>query len=110
MKARLAEAALERLTNSAADEAPLSEGEVLSGLARVARTGKPGDRLRAAELIGKHLGIFGEKPFGEGRSFAELVLAAQRRRELKEAVTIEVVDPYACPKESLDADPDQEPH
>src|SRR6266853_282818 len=57
MKPHLAEAAADRLAR-AADDAPMAEEEVLRVLARIARTGKPGDRLRAAELIGKQLGMF----------------------------------------------------
>jgi hypothetical protein len=57
MKPHLAEAAADRLAR-AADDAPMAEEEVLRVLARIARTGKPGDRLRAAELIGKQLGLF----------------------------------------------------
>ena len=71
----------------------MAEEEVLRVLARIARTGKPGDRLRAAELIGKQLGMFrdaGERD--RGMSYAELVLAAQRKRELPAAS--EVVDLY----------------
>ena len=53
--------------------------DVMRVLARIAKTGKPGDRLRAAELIGRQLGMFREKEGEPGRSFADLVLAAQRR-------------------------------
>jgi len=57
MKPRLANAAAHRLAapvegTAGALDAPLVEVDVLRILARFARTGKPGDRLRAAELIG----------------------------------------------------------
>ena len=106
MKARLAEAAQERLATSAAEEAPLSEAEVLRVLARIARRGRAGDRLRAAELIGKHLGMFREKAAGEGMSLADLVPESGRRRQLP-AVTIEVVDPYAQLPEAGHEEPQQ---
>src|SRR5512141_2777555 len=57
MKPHLAGAAAERLAR-ATENGPMAEEEVLLVLARIARTGRPGDRLRAAELIGKHLGMF----------------------------------------------------
>jgi hypothetical protein len=56
------------------------------GFPRIARSGKPSDRLRAAELIGKHLGMFRDLGPGGGATLEELVL-------------IEVVDPYAKPPE-----------
>ena len=72
----------------------MAEEEVLLVLARIARTARPGDRLRAAELIGKHLGRF--RDAGQphvGRSWADLVLAAQRKRERELPVaTTEVVE------------------
>jgi hypothetical protein len=43
----------------------MGEGQVLRVLARIARTGKPGDRLRAAELIGRQLGMFRESKASE---------------------------------------------
>src|SRR3954463_2971180 len=93
MKPHLAEAAADRLAR-ATDDAPMAEEEVLRVLARIARTAKPGDRLRAAELIGKQLGMFGDAGERDGAtSFAELVLAAQRKRELSAAS--EVVDLHA---------------
>src|SRR3954471_22689575 len=93
MKPHLAEAAADRLAR-AADDAPMAEEEVLRVLARIARTGKPGDRLRAAELIGKQLGMFRDAGERDGaESFAEMVLAAQRKRELPAAS--EVVDLHA---------------
>lgn len=95
MAQRLANAATERL---AADigglDVLMNQREVLRVLARIARTGKPGDRLRAAELIGKHLGMFREAGPDMGASFAELVLAAGRKRDLAQ-VTVRVVDPHA---------------
>jgi hypothetical protein len=93
MKPHLAEAAADRLAR-AADDAPMAEEEVLRVLARIARTGKPGDRLRAAELIGKQLGMFRDAGERDGaKSFAEMVLAAQRKRELPAAS--EVLDLHA---------------
>src|SRR5439155_17276104 len=68
MKPRLAGAAIDRLANtSAADEPPMTEDEVMRVLARIARSGKPSDRLRAAELIGKQLGMFRDKGPGAYR-------------------------------------------
>jgi hypothetical protein len=61
MKSRLANAASERLATALADEPVMNEDEVLRVLARIARHGKPSDRLRAAELIGRRLGMFSEK-------------------------------------------------
>ena len=58
---RLADAAAERLSNGSADEPVMSEAEVLRVLARISRRGKPSDRLRAAELIGRHMGMFRER-------------------------------------------------
>jgi hypothetical protein len=55
MKPRLVNAAADRLATPAAgtpSEEPVTEDEVLRVLARIARTGRAGDRLRAAELIG----------------------------------------------------------
>jgi hypothetical protein len=93
MKPRLAGAAAERLA-SFVDDAPMAEDEVLRVLARIARTGKPADRLRAAELIGKQLGMFRDAGQADAAmSYAELVLAAQRKRELPAAAT-EVVELY----------------
>ena len=78
MRPRLADAAAERLGTSQDTSAePMAEAEVLRVLGRIARTGKPGDRLRAAELLGRHIGMFREQ--GErGQSMADLVLAASR--------------------------------
>jgi hypothetical protein len=91
MKPHLAGAAADRLAR-ATEDGPMAEEEVLLVLARIARTGKPGDRLRAAELIGKHLGMFRDAgPPDSKMSFAELVLAASRKRELPTAAT-EVVE------------------
>lgn len=97
MKPRLAGAAADRLVSAtAAPEPPMTEDEVMRVLARIARCGKPSDRLRAAELIGKQLGMFRDKGPGGGATLEDLVLAADRRFRLpKPAVTIEVVDPYA---------------
>src|SRR5438067_11773823 len=93
MKPHLAGVAADRLAR-AADDAPMAEEEVLRVLARIARTGKPGDRLRGAELVGKQLGMFRDAGEREGAgNLAVLVRAAQRRRELPAAS--EVVDVYA---------------
>jgi hypothetical protein len=95
MKPRLAAAAADRLVNAPADaESAMGEDEdeVLRVLARIARTGKPSDRPRAAELIGRQLGMFREKPDGSARaSYAEVILEARRQRSLQ-AVTVAVAD------------------
>ena len=62
MRSRLADAATERLGNPSADEPPITEAEMMRLLARIARTGKPGDRLRAIEMLGKQMGLFRDKP------------------------------------------------
>jgi hypothetical protein len=91
MKPHLTGAAADRLAR-ATEDGPMAEEEVLLVLAKIARTGRPGDRLRAAELIGKQLGMFREAGEGDrAMSYAELVLAAQRQRELPAAAT-EVVE------------------
>jgi hypothetical protein len=81
---------------------PKAAEDVLRVLAWIARTGKPGDRLRAAELIGKQLGLFRDDSHSDApMSFAEMVLAAQRKREVPAAN--EVIDLYAeRPKEVND--------
>jgi len=58
---------------------------------RIARTGKPGDRLRAAELVGKQLGMFKEEA-RRGPTMEEIVLEAGRlrRSRLLEAPGIDV--------------------
>jgi hypothetical protein len=38
----------------------MSQDEVLRVLSRIARTGKPADRLRAVELLGRQMGMFRE--------------------------------------------------
>jgi len=78
MKPRLVDAAQDRLATAAtgpqtALDAALTEEDVL--LARIARTGKPGDRLRAAELVGKQLGMFREEA-RRGPTLEEMVLEA----------------------------------
>jgi hypothetical protein len=83
MKRLLAEAAAGRIRSSDSVAEPMTEAEVLGVLARIARTGKPGDRLRAVELIGRHMGMFREKTPDPGTSFADLILAASRKRELR---------------------------
>ena len=62
MRSRLANSALERLASAPGDEPEMTVPEVMRVLARIARTGKPGDRLRAAELIGRQLGMFKDGP------------------------------------------------
>src|SRR4051812_13343893 len=81
MKPHLAGVAADRLAR-AADGAPMAEDEVLRVLARIARTGKPGDRLRAAELIGKQLGMFREET-QHGPTLEEIVLEAERLRRCR---------------------------
>ena len=62
MKSQLANAAAGRLANTTiVDELEMTEPEMMRLLARIARTGKPGDRLRAIEMIGKQMGLFREK-------------------------------------------------
>jgi hypothetical protein len=97
MKPSLAGAAIDRLTSApTAAEPPMTEDEVLRVLARIDRTGKPSDRLRAAELVGRQLGMFRDAGTGGGATLEEMVLAADRRhRLLPRGATIEVVDPYA---------------
>ena len=66
MKSRLADSAIERLAQTVADEPAMTEAEVLRVLGSIARRGKPADRLRAAELIGRQLGMFRERDQGSG--------------------------------------------
>ncbi len=89
MKPRLADAAAERLgTSTDAGAEPITEAEVLRVLARIARTGKPGDRLRAAELLGRHMGMFREQGNDEpGVSLADLILRAGRPETSEEGAT-----------------------
>jgi hypothetical protein len=101
MKPRLVDAAQDRLVSpltgpQTALDAPLGEQDVLRVLARIARTGKPGDRLRAAELIGKQLGMFREEA-QRGASLEELVLEAERLRRdrLAGTSTVEVTALHA---------------
>jgi hypothetical protein len=96
MKPRLVHAAADRLASpitgpQTALDAPLAEQDVLRVLARIARTGKPGDRLRAAELIGKQLGMFREEA-QRGPTLEEIVLEAERLRRcrLSAAPSVEV--------------------
>jgi hypothetical protein len=95
MKARIAQAAADRLAIGVED-VPMTEDEVLRVLARIARTGKPADRLRAAELIGKQLGMFRESA-ERGMTLEELITDALRdgRRLPAGAVTFNMMDPYA---------------
>ena len=84
MKPRLVDAAQDRLATAAtgpqtALDAALTEEDVLRILALIARTGKPGDRLRAAELVGKQLGMFREDA-RRGPTLEEMVLEADRLR------------------------------
>ena len=51
--------------NTSEDEKVMSEAEVLSLLARIARTGKTPEQLRAAELLGRQLGMFREAGGGD---------------------------------------------
>lgn len=96
MKPRLVHAAADRLASpitgpQTALDAPLGEEGVLRVLARIARTGKAADRLRAAELIGKQLGMFREEA-QRGPTLEEVVLEAERlrRRRLSAAPSVEV--------------------
>jgi hypothetical protein len=66
MRSRLVDAAAGRLASTAiADEPEITEAEMMKLLARIARTGKPGDRLRAIEMLGKQMGLFRDKPQAE---------------------------------------------
>lgn len=62
MRSRLADAATERLGTPGADEPPITEAEMMRLLAGIARRGKPGDRLRAIEMLGRQMGLFRDKP------------------------------------------------
>ena len=62
MRSRLVDAAAGRLANSTGDEPPITEADMMRLLARIARTGKPGGRLRAIEMLGKQMGLFRDKP------------------------------------------------
>ncbi len=74
MKSRLADAAVQRLAQTIVDEPAMTEAEVLRVLASIARRGKPSDRLRAAELIGRQLGMFREESReGKGLTLEQLV-------------------------------------
>ena len=64
MKPRLADVAAERLASARHDEPEMSMAEMQRVLARIARTGKPSDRLRALELLGRHVGMFSDKQAG----------------------------------------------
>jgi hypothetical protein len=79
----------------AASEEPVTEHEVLRVLARIARTGKAGDRLRAAELIGKQLGMFRQEG-DRGPTLEEMILEAERMRRERAGQPVndfEVVSP-----------------
>jgi hypothetical protein len=81
MKPRLVNAAADRLAMPAAgapSEEPVTQDEVLRVLARIARTGRAGDRLRAAELIGKQLGMFRQQEGDRGPTLEEMILEADR--------------------------------
>jgi hypothetical protein len=58
----------------------MTEDEVMQVLRRIARSGKPTDRLRAAELIGKQLGMFRDKEPGGEVTLEDLVPAAGQGR------------------------------
>jgi hypothetical protein len=59
MSTRLSKAAAGRLATAGTEAEPdMTAEEVLRVLARIARTGKPRDRLRAAELLGRQMGMF----------------------------------------------------
>lgn len=86
---RLQEEDAHREANAAgaASEEPVTEDEVLRVLARIARTGKPGDRLRAAELIGKQLGMFRQQEGDRGPTLEELIVEADRMRRRRAGET-----------------------
>ena len=85
MRSRLADAATERLGNPGVEEPPITEAEMMRLLAGIARRGKPADRLRAIEMLGKQMGLFREKaeapdPHAHEKAVARLMqrLAALR--------------------------------
>ena len=51
MRSRLADVAAGRLANAVAGEPETTEAQVMRLLPQIARTGKPGDRLRAIEAM-----------------------------------------------------------
>ena len=73
MANRLADAAAERLSSAERDEPEMTVTGVMRVLARIARTGKPGDRLRAAELLGRQLGMFREQVEGRCLTLEDLM-------------------------------------
>jgi hypothetical protein len=56
----------------------VTQDEVPRVLARIARTGKAGDRLRAAELIGKQLGMFRQQEGDRGPTLEEMIRSSVR--------------------------------
>ena len=91
MRSRLADAATERLSNPSGDEPAMTEDEVLRVLARIARHGKPGDRLRAAELIGRRLGMFSEKNEPACRVTLEMLVPRRILRVSPKTAEAEIV-------------------
>lgn len=51
----------------------MTEAEVMRVLAGIARRGKPADRLRAAELLGRQLGMFREQVEGRCLTLEDLM-------------------------------------
>ena len=80
MKPRLAGAAADSFVSATGASEAMTEDEVMQVLARIARCGKPSDRLRAAELIGKQLGMFHDKEPGGEVTLEDLVPAAGQGR------------------------------
>jgi hypothetical protein len=79
MSTRLSKAAAGRLATAGTEAEPdMTAEEVLRVLARIARTGKPGDRLPRGGAAGPADGDVPQKA-GDVHTLAELVLGAQRR-------------------------------
>jgi hypothetical protein len=80
VRSRLVDAASERLAASNTEEPPITEAEMMRLLAGIARRGRPGDRLRAIELLGKQMGLFSEK----GEKPQSVAERQERTRKLRE--------------------------
>ena len=80
MKARLADAANTRLAAGSREEPEITEAEMIRLLAGIARRGKPGDRLRAIEMLGKQMGLFREKAEPPDPQLREKLMAKLMQR------------------------------
>jgi hypothetical protein len=87
MSDKLKQIARAHLDRIGGDHRPMKEDEVMEIFAQVARTGKTPDRLRAAELIGKLLGMFRDSSESSGTSLADLILRAGRPRVVRDGLT-----------------------